>query len=356
MRFPVHEEGGSICRDEAEEMLLTAYRQGVNYFDTAWPYHNGESEPFLGEFVEKHHLRDQIRIATKLPSWLVKKEDDFDSFFQQQLERLRSDSIDLYLLHTLNADSWAQLKDHGVFRFLDRIREQGLAKSVGFSFHDGYSVFEEIIRSYPWDFCQIQYNFLDTNYQAGVEGLKLASDLGIGVVVMEPLRGGSFTKDVPPEIMQIWQKGKGYSPAEWALRYVWDDDRIQVVLSGMSTLQQVEENLRVADSVCPSCLSVEDLERFDRVAAIYERRQKAGCTACRYCMPCPQGVNIPEVLRHYNNGAMFQNMEKASETYRNTIKEKHGAHLCLDCKVCTAHCPQHLPIPQLMREAAQALA
>jgi predicted aldo/keto reductase-like oxidoreductase len=355
MRLPVHENSGAIDRERSAEMMRYALDRGVNYFDTAWPYHDGESEPFLGEFLEKAGARERVSIATKLPSWLVKGEADLDAFFGRQLERLRTDRIDLYLLHALNDRYWQALKEAKVLDFLDRLKEQGFADKVGFSFHDEFPVFRDVIESYPWDFCQVQYNFLDTGYQAGLEGIKLAAGRGIGVVVMEPLRGGSFTKDVPPDAAEIWREGAGYSPAEWALRYVWDDNRVQVVLSGMSEMSHVVENIRIAEEAEAGSLSIDDLERYDRAALIYEERRKALCSGCGYCMPCPQGVNIPEVFRFLNNAYMFGDREGAAAAYRNNIREEKGAQLCIGCRECEPACPQHLSIAHLMEEAVEVL-
>lgn len=355
MRFPTLTEGSGIDRQRAEEMLDYALEKGVNYFDTAWPYHDGESEPFLGRFLEERKARNRVNIATKLPSWLIRRKEDPMSFFLQQLERLRTDHVDHYLLHSLNSHTWNHLIKVGIFDFLDEIQGRGHAKMVGFSFHDEYSLFREILESYPWDFCQIQYNFLDTDYQAGLRGLKLAASKKIGVVVSEPLRGGCITRQVPPEIMAIWNEGAAYSPAEWALRYVWDDSRIQVVLSGMRTLEEVEENIRIASEVRTGSLGEEDFERYIRVSRFYEQRQKALCSGCRYCMPCTQGVAIPEVLHFLNEACMFRNPEGTADLYHRTIREKKGAQLCISCKVCERSCPQHLPIADLMQEAVEVL-
>jgi uncharacterized protein len=356
MRFPtIQGEGEQIDRERSEAMLDEALQSGVNYFDTAWPYHGGESEPFLGDFLEKRGIRDQVSIATKLPSWLIKKVDDPMRYFEQQLERLRTDRIDLYLLHALSRDNWDRLKRADIFPFMDRLKEEGLIGKIGFSFHDELSVFKEILDAYSWDFCQIQYNFLDTEYQAGLEGLKAAADKGMGIVVMEPLRGGSLAKNIPPDIEAIWSEELPRSAVDWALRYVWDDERVQVVLSGMSDLDQVKENIRIAGDVESGSLSLEDLDRYDRVASIYEKRQKARCTACRYCMPCPSGVDIPGVFRFLNNAFMFDDVKSAARAYGFNIKEDAGAQLCIACGQCEDACPQKLPIIELMKEADQVL-
>jgi uncharacterized protein len=355
MRFPTLKKSGKIDREQSEAMLDWALDHGVNYFDTAWPYHDGESEPFLGEYLEKRRARQRVAVATKMPSWLVKSESDLERFFGQQLERLKSGHIDLYLLHALGRDHWDSLKEKGVLRFLEQLKEKGLVGQVGFSFHDEFPVFREIMEAYPWDFCQIQYNFLDTAFQAGIEGLKLAAQRSVGVVVMEPLRGGSFTKSVPPEVASIWAEGPGYSPAEWALRYVWDDSRIQVVLSGMSTLEQVKENVRIAEDVKVGALSMDDLERYDRVASWYEQKRRALCSGCGYCMPCPQGVAIPEVFRYLNNAFMFDDRKAAIAGYRYNIREKNGAQLCIGCRECESSCPQKISIAEMMEEAREVL-
>ncbi len=256
MRLPTLQDG-KIDLPEATKMLRFAIDNGVNYVDTAWGYHNGESEPFVGEAL-KDGYRERVHLATKLPSWLIKTREDMDHYLDEQLKRLQTDSIDFYLIHALNRRFWKNLKENDLFDFMDKALNQGKIKHIGFSFHDTLEVFKEIVDSYNWEFCQIQYNYVDLKYQAGAEGLRYASKKNMGIVIMEPLRGGRLANRVPPEVADLWKSApKKRTPAQWALRWLWNDPDIGVVLSGMSNMEQVEENIETAKRAVPESLTPE---------------------------------------------------------------------------------------------------
>lgn len=254
MRFPTI--GNKIDEEKSTEMIQYALSKGVNYFDTAYTYHNGESESFVGKALE--HCRKDIFIATKLPSWLIKSREDMDKILNEQLTRLRTDYVDFYLVHALNKEYFSTLKDNGLFEFLDSIKESGKVRHIGFSFHDSLDVFKEIVDSYNWEFCQIQYNYLDTEYQAGTEGLEYAANKGLGVAIMEPLRGGKLANNIPEDIQALWNTATNKrNPVEWALKYLWNDSRISVVLSGMSNFSNIKDNIRYAESSTSNCLNTD---------------------------------------------------------------------------------------------------
>lgn len=354
MRFPLDDEGG-IDEPRATAMLRSAIERGVNYVDTAWGYHGGESEPVVGRALEGG-WRDRVLLATKLPSWLVEKPSDMDSFLDEQLKRLRTDHIDYYLVHSLNADRWANMKNNDYAAFLDRALADGRIRRTGFSFHDGLPLFKEIVDDRQWDFCQIQYNFLDTHYQAGTEGLEYAAERGLGMVIMEPLRGGNLARNVPDAMMRIWEESpRKLSPAGWALRWVWNRPEVGVVLSGMTAESDLEDNLATAELGEPNSLTAEELDMIDRVAAEYRTRMKVGCTACQYCMPCPAGVNIPECFNRYNMAFMFDNLEQARATYPVFLKPGARASDCVKCGECEDKCPQNLEIRDLLEDVAALL-
>lgn len=353
MRFPLDPEG-KIDRDKSEEMLKRAIEGGVNYIDTAWPYHEGESEPFVGEFLEKNSLRDSIRLATKLPSWLIKSPKDMDHYLNLQLERLKTDRIDYYLVHALNRDYWNNLKNNGIFDFLDSLKKDPRVKNIGFSFHDNLELFREIVDSYSWDFCQIQYNYLDTEYQAGQAGLEYAVEKGLGVIVMEPLRGGKIAGRHPIEIEDIFTSLPGpCSSAAWALRWIYDSQGVVTVLSGMSTMEQLEENLKTTADYGSSSLTPDQRYAFKKIRDIYLSKIKAHCTECLYCMPCPVGVAIPRVLRFYNEAFIFEDIEKSSSEYHRFIGEDSRADKCIECGKCEKLCPQNIEIIKHLKSAAE---
>lgn len=347
MRLPVL-ESGKIDEKQAIEMIKYAIDHGINYFDTAYPYHNGDCEPFLGRAL-KNGLREKINLATKLPSWLIRGKEDMDMYLEEQLKRLQTDHVDFYLLHGLMKPVWENLKALKVDEFLDQAIADGRIAFAGFSFHDSVDVFKEIVDYYDWTFCQIQYNYMDENYQAGTEGLRYATDRGLGVVIMEPLRGGLLTRDLP-EIRKIWAEAEvKRSPVEWGLRWVWAHPEVSVVLSGMSNLAQMRENIRYA--VHRSPLTNEELNLFEKVRAKYRQKMKVNCTGCKYCLPCLSGVNIPECFNLFNSAFMFEDPDYAKFVY-STFLSQAGASKCEKCRKCQEVCPQGISIPEKLEEVA----
>ena len=351
MRLPTRDDQ-SIDVDEATRMLRFAIDNGVDYVDTAWGYHNGQSEPFVGSALQDGY-RDKVNLASKLPSWLIKSREDMDYYLNEQLRRLRTDVIDFYLIHALNRRYWKNLKEHDIFEFMDSALASGRIRHIGFSFHDTLDVFKEIIDSYGWEFCQIQYNFVDTEHQAGLEGLKYAAGKGIGVAVMEPLRGGKLATNVRDDILSIWNSsGIDRTPAAWALRWVWNDPDVGVVLSGMSTMDQVRENIETAREASPYSMSSSELAIVDRVREEYKKRIKVSCTGCSYCMPCPSGVAIPTCFDFFNDAYMFDSIEDHKKAYLRSVKKENRASLCVECGRCEELCPQNIPIIEQLKEVS----
>jgi len=353
MRLPV-KDNGQIDEDLATSMLRYAIDHGVNYVDTAYPYHNGESEPVVGRALAGGY-REKVHLATKLPSWLIKTREDMDRYLDEQLVRLRTDHIDFYLVHGLNRPFWENLSALGVTDFLTDALADGRIRYAGFSFHDNTTLFKEIVKSYDWTFAQIQYNFMDEHYQAGTKGLEYAAKKGLGIVVMEPIRGGLLARDLAG-ISAIWKKAKvQHLPAEWALRWVWNHPEVTVVLSGMSTPDQVRQNVALAKSGFPGSLSRAELSLFGKVRKTLEKRITIPCTGCKYCMPCPHGVSIPECFEFYNRGHMYEDEEQTREIYAMFLGgffdgTPHYASLCQECGECEERCPQSLPIRENLKE------
>lgn len=351
MRFPImNGKDDEIDEEKATKMLQYAIDQGVNYVDTAYPYHGGMSEPFVGKAL-KGGYREKVYLATKLPSWLIKTREDMDYYLNEQLKRLQTDHIDFYLVHALNQERWQNLKALNVFEFLDAALADGRIKYAGFSFHDELPLFKEIVDAYDWTFCQIQYNYLDEAYQAGKEGLAYAASRGLGIIVMEPLLGGKIATNIPKDIQTVWNQATvKKSPVEWALRFLWDDPRIGIVLSGMSDMPQVVENIEIAHKATPNTLTDEEQNLIEQVKKIYKSRIKVNCTNCRYCMPCPAGVDIPGSFTHFNNAFMFDDVPSVKKQYHTFIKEEKRASKCIACKKCEEVCPQHIAISDRLKE------
>jgi predicted aldo/keto reductase-like oxidoreductase len=347
MRLPL-KDNGQIDEDQATRMLQYAIDHGVNYIDTAYPYHNGKSEPFVGRALAGGY-REKVRLATKLPSWLIKSREDMDRYLNEQLARLKTDFIDYYLLHGLIRPFWENLSALGVTDFLDGAIGDGRIRYAGFSFHDDVKLFKEVVKSYDWTFAQIQYNFMDEHYQAGTAGLKYAAKKGLGIVVMEPIRGGLLARDLLG-ISEIWQTAKvQQQPAEWALRWVWNHPEVTVVLSGMSTPEQVRQNIALAESGLPDSLTRSELNLFGKVRRELEKRILIPCTGCKYCVPCPHGVSIPECFEFYNRGHMYEDEEQTRQIYSMFLGglfdgNPSYASLCQECGECEEKCPQSLPI------------
>jgi hypothetical protein len=343
----------------ATKMFHHTIDQGVNFVDTAYPYHGvstaggGKSEIFLGN-VLKDGYRDQVYLATKLPSWLVQKKDDFNLYLNEQLQRLQTDKIDFYLLHGLNQNLWKNLTDIGVIDFMDSALDDNRIGYAGFSFHDESESFKEIVDSYNWSFSMIQYNYMDQEFQAGKAGLEYAATKNLGTMIMEPLRGGCLSNNIPPDIQAIWDQAEvKRTPTEWALRFLWDQPKINTVLSGMTTMEHVKENLRIAENGHPNSLTKEEKYLIQEVREAYQTRMHVGCTSCNYCMPCPNGVDIPLNLNVLNDFYIYQNMEKPAGNYSFLSAKKMSAAYCTDCGECEGKCSQNLSIREYLKETAE---
>ena len=347
MRFPTI--NGEIDEIKAEEMIDTAYKAGVNYFDTAYVYHNGKSESFIGKVLAKYP-RDTYYIATKLPVWSLKEKEDVKKVIDEQFARLDKEVIDFYLLHSMQKKAWDKAVEFEALKVIEEYRKAGKIKYVGFSFHDSYEVFEEIINSYDWDFCQIQYNYVDTEIQAGLKGYKLIEEKGIPLVIMEPIKGGSLAS-LPKEVSEPFRQiHPEWSDASWALRFVASHENVKVILSGMSTLEQVKDNLATFENL--KDLTNCELETINNVAKTLKERTKNGCTGCRYCMPCPAGVDIPNNFSAWNTYYKYESENAASWAVRQVKASEGYATKCVECGKCEAVCPQHLNIRKDLAQIA----
>jgi len=356
MRFPLTADK-KIDEIEAERLMDEAFAGGVNYFDTAWPYHEGTSEPFTGRVLNKYD-RESYYLATKFPHWEAQSVDDAKRIFEKQLERLDKDYIDFYLLHALGKDSWEKVVRLGIVEFFDEMKAAGKIRHYGFSFHDEYEVFETIMKSRKWDFVQIQLNYLDIDEQAGIKGYRLAEELGVPVIVMEPVKGGNLS-NFPEEVNRaLLGADPKMSTASWALRWVADLPNVKLVLSGMTTMEQVKDNLATFSPFVP--LTQEEHGAIDIVRDMLRKRVNNGCTACRYCMPCPAGVDIPWNFAAWNVYGIFQNPGDVFWQWGFGDEEKKKAQNCVDCGLCEEACPQHISIREdlkrLQIELDQVLA
>jgi predicted aldo/keto reductase-like oxidoreductase len=358
MRLPLKsEDSGDIDEVEATRMVRHAIDNGVNYIDTAFPYHREQSEFFVGRALQDGY-RDKVLLATKLPSWLINSQEDMERYLEQQLTKLQTDHIDFYLLHALNAKYWKNYLDLKVFEWAEKKMAEGKIKLLGFSFHDNYPVFEEIINSYDnWDFCQIQYNYLDVEEQAGQRGLEAAAEKGLGVIVMEPLRGGNLARNPAPQaVMDILaQNGKDWTPANWSLQWIWHQPQVSLLLSGMTTMEQVEQNLVSASQSSVGSLTTADLKTVEETRSVYQKLAPVPCTHCEYCLPCPNGVFIPTVFKIYNESNMFDQMERGRRWYKAEVKPENRADQCIECGKCEEMCPQHIQIIDWLKVAHKEL-
>lgn len=351
MRFPTTKEG-KIDEEQAQAMLDKAIASGVNYIDTAYPYHNGESEPFVGKALKKYD-RSSFYLATKLPLWAVNSLDDAKRIFAEQLERLQTDYIDFYLLHAMNRGTWHKMVELGVVEYCEKLKAEGRIRYFGFSFHDSYEAFEEILCAREWDFCQIQLNYMDTEEQAGLKGYRLAEERNVPLVIMEPIKGGSlavFADDITAKLRALDAEA---STASYALRWVGSLENVKVILSGMSSMEQVEDNLHTFADFKP--LSEQEEETIAEVVALLRSRVKNGCTGCRYCMPCPAGVNIPGNFSAWNTYHMYQNYNVVSWKWESELGEKSQAKNCIQCGKCEGLCPQKLSIREDLKKVQEDL-
>lgn len=347
MRLPVVDnDHPKVNEPEAIKMIRYAIDHGVNYVDTAYPYHGGNGEIVVGKALQDGY-REKVRLATKMPIWLINSKEDMDKTFNEQLKKLQTEYLDFYLLHALNKDSWLKIKNLNVFNWAERVISEGRIKYLGFSFHDDYEVFKEIIDAYDkWTLCQIQYNYENEEIQAGTRGLKYAAGKGLAVVIMEPLLGGALANP-PPAVKQIWDDASK-NPVETALQWLWNKPEVSVVLSGMSAMEQVKQNIEFASRSGVGLLTEEDLKLVARVHTAYKELRPIPCTKCGYCMPCPNGVDIPGNFEVYNNGVAYNSMGASKWAYNNNIPVEKRASACVGCRTCEEKCPQKIKISEWM--------
>lgn len=370
MRFT--QTAGRIDLEKAEEEIMAAFRGGVNYFDTAYIY--GGSEAALGEILERNGIRDRVYIATKLPHYLIRSGDSLDKYFEEQCRRLRTDYIDYYLMHMLtDVQTWERLKGLGILEWIREKRERGAIRQVGFSYHGSADMFCQLVDAFDWDFCQIQYNYMDENSQAGRRGLQYAHGKGLPVIIMEPLRGGKLVNRLPEAARKIFsahrvadraeeESGPGEAlveptPAQWALKWLWNQPEVTCVLSGMNSVEMVEENLYTAEHTRAGELTEADQAMLRQVVEAINARMKVGCTGCGYCMPCPKGVDIPGSFAAYNRRYSEGWVAAMKDYFMCTAirKDSSGASNCVECGKCERHCPQHIPIRRELKAVKKSL-
>ena len=355
MRFT--RKGNAIDLEKAEKEIMAAYRAGVNYYDTAYIYPG--SEAALGTVLKQNGIREKVHVATKLPQYMMRNLAGVEKTFREELERLQTEYIDYYLMHMLtDVAQWIRLKEMGILEWIREKKASGAIRNIGFSYHGNTENFLKILEDYDWHFCQIQYNYLDEHTQAGAAGLKAAAAKGIPVIIMEPLRGGKLVQMLPPEARKIMeQDARGWTPAAWAFRWLYNQPEVTVVLSGMNSLEMVAENVATANAARAGELSGQDLALIEKVKELIRKGEKVGCTGCRYCMPCPKGVDIPGIFRCYN--AMYTEGKREGRfQFAQTVsltRQPAFATQCVGCGRCESHCPQSIPIREKLKEADKAL-
>ena len=357
MRFPLTERYDPTTIDEraASRMLHYAIDNGVNIVDTAYPYHRQTSEIFVGKAL-KGGYRHKVLLSTKMPVWLVQSKDDPQKYFDEQLKRLQTDCIDMYLLHSLGKNPWKTVNEHDVLRFLDRTLESGKIRFAGFSYHDQLPLFQKIVDAYPWSFCLIQLNYVDEHYQAGLEGLEYAHRKGLGVLIMEPLRGGKLANKIPVEVSEIIGRSQWkQTPAQFALRWVLNRPEVSCVLSGMSTVQQVKENIAFASLDHLNSIDAAEMKLYAEARQFYRQRTRVDCTQCGYCMPCSQKIPISFILELYNDACVYNSTEDSQWMYRVFVKPENQADQCTECGECEDKCPQNVPIMDSLKNAHRQL-
>jgi predicted aldo/keto reductase-like oxidoreductase len=358
MRLP-HEEGdySKIKEDEAIKMIRHAIDNGVNYVDTAYPYHGGNGEVLVGKAL-KGGYREKVYLTSKLPVGRLKEKEDMEMIFNEQMGKLGVEYLDFYLLHAVNRKSWDISKKLGVLDFVMDLKAKGLINHIGFSFHDSPDVFKEIADSYEWDMVQIQFNYADTKVQAGMESFNYARDKGFNIVIMEPLKGGTLANNLSDDLRKHFdEKGGARSPVEWSFRWLYNFPEIKVILSGMSTMDQVKDNLRIFENAEPACMSDSEMEVIEGAMRILDKSRAVPCTDCRYCLPCPHGVRIPMMFNLYNTYTEFGNKWRPVKTYKmwQDREDKFTADLCVKCGVCLEKCPQGIEIPDRLEELDKVL-
>ena len=355
MRF--QQKMGKIDMEKAEQQIMTAFRNGVNYYDTAYIYSG--SEAAIGEIFEKNGIRDQINIATKLPHYLIKSRDGLDKLFAEELKRLRTDHVDYYLMHMLNdVATWQRLKKMGIEEWIAGKKASGAIRQVGFSYHGNSDMFCRLVDAYPWEFCQIQYNYMDEHTQAGRKGLHYAHEKGLPVIIMEPLRGGRLVNNLPEEAKKIFAEYKpNYTPAQWAFRWLYNQPEVTCVLSGMNTPEMIADNIRTASVTETGSLGMAEEAMLQNVVKAINSRMKVGCTGCGYCMPCPKGVDIPGTFSAYNRRYYDSKHSGFFDYMMCTALRKNStaASNCVGCGKCESHCPQHIEIRKQLKQASKEL-
>lgn len=361
MRMPTKGKKASIDFNEAKKQILYAIDNGVNYLDTAYPYHRGASESFLGEHILKDGYREKVKVATKLPVFAINKTQKFDEIFFKQLEKLRIDYVDYYMLHAMVGSTWEKMKSLGIMEWMDEKRKQGRIKHMGFSYHGSYEDFLKVVDEYNWDFVQVQYNILDENLQAGIRGIEYAHSKGLGVIVMEPLKGGSLAGKVPKQVKEIYDSAEAErSAADWAMRWIYDNPAVTLILSGMNDMGHIKENIETASSSLPGTMSEEEREMMTKVKNKYLELMTVGCTGCGYCLPCPVGINIPEAFKNLNNYHIFKKQSaKLFHISFSGIKtndgKPHYAGSCIECGECEKKCPQNIEIRRELKRVNKDL-
>jgi predicted aldo/keto reductase-like oxidoreductase len=355
MRFT--SKGSKIDYEKAEREIMRAVEKGVNYFDTAYAYPG--SEECLGRILSENNVRDKVNIATKLPQYMMRSMKAIDKTFREELSRLQTDHVDYYLMHMFtDISEWERLKSYGIEEWIAARKADGSIRQIGFSYHGDTEMFLQILEAYDWDFCQVQYNYLDETSQAGRRGVEAAEEKGIPVIIMEPLRGGKLVNLPVKAKRELSDSGKGYTAAELGLRWLWNQTGVTVVLSGMNSIEMVDENIRIASDAAPGCFDQSDFDLIDSVKSIIREKERVGCTGCRYCMPCPSGVDIPGNFHHWN--LMYIEGKKNPvrfEFARNVgLQGKPGfASQCVGCGKCEQHCPQHIQIREMLKKADKEL-
>ncbi len=364
MRLPTRFGGPSstaIDKEKAAKLIRGAIDQGINYLDTAWPYHMGASESFLGSSVLPDGYREKVFVATKLPCFMIRKAEAMQSTFDKQLAKLNVDYIDYYLAHSLDGATWAAMKELGIIPFMDKIKAEGKVRHMGFSFHGKKEDFVAIVDAYPWDFVQVQFNIIDEHFQAGIEGIEYAAKKGMGVIVMEPMRGGTLVGKIPAEVRRIYDAADiRRSAADWAFRWIYNNPNVTVVLSGMNTKEQVDENIRVASEAMPNGMSDKELSVINAVKDTYHRLLTVGCTGCAYCMPCPAGIDIPAAFKSLNDyhmfgkaGARFNHLRFAGVSTADG--RAHWTSSCINCGKCEKKCPQGILVRETFKKVQKDL-
>ncbi len=352
MRMPINDDG-SVNKEASIDMIRTAIDNGVNYVDTAHMYHNSHAETVVGEAL-KDGYREKVFLTTKLPLWLAKSEDELETIFQKQLKDCQTDYFDFYLLHNTNSQVMKLNEKYNAIDFLDKKKKEGKIKNLGFSHHDTCEMFEEIIEMYPWDFCQIQLNYMDKEFQAGIRGYNYATSKGIPVIIMEPVKGGKLVDNVPPTVMSIWNSSKtNRKPVDWALRWVANFDNVLTILCGVHSKEQLLENIEILKDAKANSLSNEELQLIDKASDEYNRLIKYSCTSCNYCLPCPVKINIPGIIGYRNDWEIYAGTAKVAADYKTWNHPKRLASACTNCGLCKEKCPQRLDIPAIMIETAE---